>query len=350
MTWKKAKIIRKLLASLLSLVILIANPLTAKADWSQPEPPSTYLNPNELNANNPNPLTEALNKIGASPLNSDSANSLPTNKTSNYGKVDTVQGKLTLDSTDVKIPSNGFPLALHRVYNSNTQTGPFGIGWDYTYDRYLTMYSAYSMLEHVGDQGSRTYNYTKNDPSIHVTTFDESNRIQYPLDNGYYTAVQSSNTAQLTRNSDVTYTVQEKDGTTYTYNRYRKSWDPNPLDGKLRQITDPNGNSMTFQYDTQGHLTQITDTGGRITNLSYTGNLITSVTDPLGRITTYQYDGNNRLTQVTDPAGGVVTYGYDSNNRLDMVTGNNTYTYSYDNSGKVETIANLSTTFIETYA
>ena len=56
MSWKKDRIIRKLLASLLSLVFLIANPLAAKADWSQPEPPSTYLNPNEINANNPNPI------------------------------------------------------------------------------------------------------------------------------------------------------------------------------------------------------------------------------------------------------------------------------------------------------
>ena len=162
MSWKKAKIIKKLLALFLSVFIIISNPLAAKADWSQPEPPSTYLDPNAINANNPNPLTEALNKISTSPFSSDTTSSLPTNRSSSYGTVDTVQGKLSLDSTDITIPSNGFPLTLHRVYNSNnTQIGPFGMGWDFNYNRYLIMYHEYAMQEHAGDQGNLTYLYEK---------------------------------------------------------------------------------------------------------------------------------------------------------------------------------------------
>jgi YD repeat-containing protein len=38
---------------------------------------------------------------------------------------------------------------------------------------------------------------------------------------------------------------------------------------------------------------------------------ITSVTDPLGRVTTYQYDGSSRLTRVTRPEGNSIGYAYD---------------------------------------
>ena len=125
MKQKKVTIIKKLIASLLSLVFLIANPLMAQANWQQPEPPSTYLNPNEVNANNPDPLTEALNKAGTSPFNTDTA-SLPNNKPSQPATVDIIQGKLTLNSTDLKIPAEGSPVILHWTYTSgSTQVGPF---------------------------------------------------------------------------------------------------------------------------------------------------------------------------------------------------------------------------------
>ena len=350
MSWKKARIIRKLIASLLSCVFLLANPLMAQANWQQHQTPNTYLNPNEVNANNPDPLTEAMNKAGTSPFNTDTAG-LPNNKPSQPATVDIIQGKLILNSTDLKIPAEGSPVILHRTYNSgSTQVGPFGMGWDYSYNRYLTMYHEYAMLEHAGDQGSLTYNYTKNNPSLKVSSFDGDNRIQYPLDDGYYTAVQSSNTATLTRNQDVTYTVQEKDGTTYKYNRYQKSWAPNQIDGKLSEISDSNGNSITFQYDKQGHLIQITDMGGRSTSLSYSGNLISAVTDPLERTTSFEYDGNNRLIKVTDPAGSLVSYSYDLNNQLTSVIDavGKSYNYTYD-SGKLKTVTNPSGTIIETY-
>lgn len=42
MSWIKVKNIKKLIASFLSLIIIIANPLVAKSDSLQTEQPSTY--------------------------------------------------------------------------------------------------------------------------------------------------------------------------------------------------------------------------------------------------------------------------------------------------------------------
>ncbi len=39
---------------------------------------------------------------------------------------------------------------------------------------------------------------------------------------------------------------------------------------------------------------------------------VTSMTDPLGRVTSYQYDGNGRLTRVTQDEGNYVEYSYDA--------------------------------------
>jgi len=351
---RTARTLKKILASILTVIFFLTSPLMSKAyAWQQPQPPSTYLNPSQINANNPDPLTDAVSKVGQSPFGQ-LTSGLPKNGPNKPGSVDIALGRLSLNDTDVKIPSNGFPLNFQRSYNSgNTVTGPFGIGWDFTYNRYITMYADYAMLEHCGGQSDRTYNYTKNDPSIHISSFDGSDRVQYPLDNGYYTPTQPANTSQLTRNPDVTYTAREKDGTTYKYNKYQQSWatTQDPMNGKLIQISDRNNNSMTFQYDGQGNLTQITDTGGRATTLAYTGSLCTSVTDPLGRTTTYQYDGNNRLVSVTDPAGGQVSYTYDANNRIVSITdaAGSTYTYNYDDSGRVITVTNPDGIAVETY-
>ncbi len=62
---------------------------------------------------------------------------------------------------------------------------------------------------------------------------------------------------------------------------------------------------------------------------------VTSTTDPLGRITTNQYDALNRLTQVIDPQNGATKptiYTYDASNNLTQVTDpqglSTQYTYS----------------------
>jgi len=119
--------------------------------------------------------------------------------------------------------------------------------------------------------------------------------------------------------------------------------------GNTTSITDPNGNQTTFIYDNQRRLTQKTeaapfaylaqfgyDDSGNLTSLKkqisgmpawqmYTygysaTNKKTSETDPLGKVTTWTFDGADRLQTLTDEQLRQWQYAYDALNRLYTVT------------------------------
>ncbi|HZU13390.1 MAG TPA: RHS repeat-associated core domain-containing protein [Chloroflexota bacterium] len=143
--------------------------------------------------------------------------------------------------------------------------------------------------------------------------------------------------------------------------------------GDVTGYVDPKGNTTTFQYDSNGDLTQVCDPLGNETTYGYDGmgrmtsmvspkgnapgsnpasftssyidnaaNQVTQVTDPLGHITSDQYDENGNLIQTTDPRTNLTTYGYDADNELTSVTRANTppLTYGYDGDGNLQTESN----------
>ena len=89
----------------------------------------------------------------------------------------------------------------------------------------------------------------------------------------------------------------------------------------LSQVTDPVGRDVTFQYDSRGRRTGVTDELGNQTTYTYNLlDLVTSVTapDPDGGgpltapVTSYAYDYFQRLMSVTQPGGGLLNYTYDA--------------------------------------
>jgi len=91
----------------------------------------------------------------------------------------------------------------------------------------------------------------------------------------------------------------------------------------LTMQTDPQGNTVSYGYDSSHRLVTITDAIGQVTTLSYTNTnplLITGVTDPFGRSVNFTYDSSGRLSGATDPIGIVSSYGYDSTNFLNSLT------------------------------
>lgn len=90
-------------------------------------------------------------------------------------------------------------------------------------------------------------------------------------------------------------------------------------------MTEPNGNTTTYTYDTLNRQGQTTNGAGDVTVTSYDPvSNMASVTAPNLNTTTYTYDALDRLTQVDDSVGVVVTYGYDNvGNRLSQQDGNN---------------------------
>lgn len=73
-------------------------------------------------------------------------------------------------------------------------------------------------------------------------------------------------------------------------------------------------------YDTSGRLTSITTRAGRVTTLSYTGDLLTTVTGPFGHTLTLAYNADDLLESVTLPDTGMIQYGYDDSKRMTSVT------------------------------
>ncbi|MFC0526115.1 RHS repeat-associated core domain-containing protein [Phytohabitans kaempferiae] len=110
--------------------------------------------------------------------------------------------------------------------------------------------------------------------------------------------------------------------------------------GDLTTVTDPLGRVSRWARDGIARPVRITDPQGNVTRVTYDGfSNVRTVTDPIGRLTDYQYDPNGNLTTVTDPRQNATEYGYDSSDRLHTVTDplDRVTTYDYDGNGNLET-------------
>jgi len=84
------------------------------------------------------------------------------------------------------------------------------------------------------------------------------------------------------------------------------------------KLVDENGNSE--YYNDNGSLASLADKNGYVRSLAYNGdNSLQSVTDSFGRSLSFGYT-NGLLTSVTQPDGSSIGYDYDSNQRLAKVT------------------------------
>jgi RHS repeat-associated protein len=100
--------------------------------------------------------------------------------------------------------------------------------------------------------------------------------------------------------------------------------------GRRTSLTDPNGNSTSWEYDTL--------------------NRVTSETTLYGT-RSYEYDGNNNLLQKTDRNGLVTTYEYDSLNRRTAENWTDysgilrMFTYEYDEAGNLKEVSDPDATY-----
>jgi len=117
-------------------------------------------------------------------------------------------------------------------------------------------------------------------------------------------------------------------------------------------FTDPNNRTSRMGYDALGHLIQSTDSLGNTTRCGYQYDLLRTVTDANGNVTTYTYDLNRQwlattfddgavesrtigakgtVFSVTDRRGIVTSFVYDEFARLTKRTGGNAVEfYQYD--------------------
>jgi RHS repeat-associated protein len=146
----------------------------------------------------------------------------------------------------------------------------------------------------------------------------------YDSDTQSYAPEQQTNSV-LKLTSDSTYEVDYPDGSKAIFGLANTSF---PRQVFLTQSVDPQGNALTYSYDSNYRLVAVTDATGLVTTVAYQSAnsnepgfyRIATVTDPFGRSATLTYDSHGNVASSTDMIGIVSQYAYTSGAMTSLTT------------------------------
>jgi YD repeat-containing protein len=286
--------------------------------------------------------------------------------------VDVASGAFIHENTDLSLGS-GSPrgLAFTRLYNSsmNREKSVLGYGWTHNYDIYLTKNShgdpGLGMRQPVDAAPLITVLYAsldlmKTDDTDTLLKWVESaliskwavdqltgewvndelirNAITVHMGNKLMEFIKLPDdtyspppgiTSELIDNGDGTFSLLERFGTQLDFD----------TDDRISQMTDIDGNTLTFNYVTDG-LKTVQDTFGHTITLYYGHGEMYSVSDSAGRSVFYYHTGDD-LTGYRDAEGKLWSFAYDDANNPHRMTGLTnplgitTATNTYDSLGRV---------------
>lgn len=227
-------------------------------------------------------------------------------------------GNTYIQQTDVRVPGLGNGLTLDRTWNSiwtatesPYQVGMFGANWRSTYEERVF-------------QSNNNMVYLRNDGGYWL--FGTSNGSTWNL------AAPASVTATLTLNGTQSWTLIFQNGEQRIFDY---------ASGSLTTIVDRNGNTTKLSYDGSNRLVTVTDPAGRHLNFVYANSsnnfLVTGVTSDVGLTLSYTYDTQGRLTQVTRPDQTTVSFTYNGQSLITAVTDSNgkiLESHTYDGKGR----------------
>lgn len=196
----------------------------------------------------------------------------------------------------------------HNSYSP--QNRELGYKWSHSYLLYLVVDSPTgNVTVHWGDKRCDTYTRQSN---------------------GTYTPPTGVNDTLAANGSPISsYDLTTKEAQV----RYRFT-NPNGTAWLCTSITDPNGHTLTHNYDAGGRLVSEVDALGYTQSYGWdSNNNLTALTDKRGSVWGFGYDSRGNLTSSTDPLGNTTTYTYNSRNRLLTVTTpmGNQVVNTYDN-------------------
>ena len=203
--------------------------------------------------------------------------------------VNSYNGVLFYQRSDLQIPNRGLNLEAVFYYNSsaNRTNYGYGNGWSLGMEMRYLPDSAGIIIEQ-GDGRQDLY-----------TRYG----IVFEAPAGVFSTLTVVNDG---------YQLRTKDGTRYLFT--------DTASKRITRIEDRNNNALNLSY-TDGHLTAISDDNGRTLQFEWTDSLMTKMTTSFdNRSWTYQYDENGNLAHVTDPMQRTVHYGYNGDNRLSVFT------------------------------
>lgn len=210
--------------------------------------------------------------------------------------------------------------------------------------RYTFHASGYplSITDAVGTPLERVTTYERSGSGHATAVIDTLNRRTA------YTHDAKGNVTQVVRLAGTAEAVTQ----TFTYE---------PTFNQLKTYTDPLGNVTTLNYDERGSLTEIIDPltnrirvtpnaagqpiavangANQVTELEYDLGDLVAIHDPLARTTRRQIDNLGRLVALTDPAGIQTRYNYDALDRLtEIVDAHGNFTLlAYDGNGNLRSV------------
>ncbi len=242
-------------------------------------------------------------------------------------------GGLLSQAADLDVSALGPDISLTRTYNSakNRSGGILGYGWKASTETNLLELPDDSVLYDDGQgssfrfypsDGSEPCNYgVRNNPRSELPFSDtdptkNSLSIQREDPTGVHPCIGNHESDEYDRIPGLHLTLH-KDGDGFAIKDNQHNTQAFDSEGRLTSLTDRNGNTLTYNYNTRGQLSSITDAANRETVLAYDHNgRLASVTDPLGRTTNYEYTEDHLLRSVQDPAGSKSCFAYDSDDRL----------------------------------
>jgi YD repeat-containing protein len=194
--------------------------------------------------------------------------------------INTANGSVCQDETDLVFPGLGSPLEFSRHYHS-AHTGS-NVG--FASDRGLSDGWSFTCSDRLETHG---------DDRIWFT--DSGDRLIFKTDGagGF-----------ITPNSIYGTLVNNGVGSGYTWTDKTGAVTDFDDSGRLVQREDRFGSGISVSYDVSGHIQQVADlqSAGRRLDFTYTGDHITSISDFTGRSWAYQYDANGRLWKMTAPS------------------------------------------------
>ncbi|WP_246137862.1 RHS repeat-associated core domain-containing protein [Myxococcus llanfairpwllgwyngyllgogerychwyrndrobwllllantysiliogogogochensis] len=211
-------------------------------------------------------------------------------------------------TTDVDlVVQDILPIRVERTYRSLDLTKrQFGVGMTSNFEQFLwRSTSAFTEYDLVNPDGTRV-RYERTSPGTdYLSAVFETT----------YPGVWSGSRITF-NNGNQGWDLVFRDGRRWTFNHAHR----------LSEVADRHGNvlSITRQSGNSGPITRISGPSGRwveftIGTTTATSGLATQARDHAGRTVTYAYDAQGRLTQVTDAAGGVRKYTYNTSNYVETL-------------------------------
>lgn len=264
-------------------------------------------------------------------------------------------GSYNTSVSDMSFPTTGdLNLAFQRSYSSYSggQNG-IGRGWSILPARlsdnqphspaiFATcptngVTHLWKMALDTGEGGRETFTFTSCQEGYKADDLSYHTKLTAKDDNTEFTATLKNQTQYIFDQSLRLKQVKDKNGNTISYN-YNS-------EGKLISVVDSKGHQITVNYSIvngQKLISSIQDWSGRTVNYSYDdqGNLLT-VKDPKGNATTYTYNSNFKLTGITDREGKTSisnTYTPEAKIATQQNSTGVTNTYNHDDTNKVLTI------------